>query len=287
MCCTTSLVQWTPVVDGVDFPGQPLDLIRAGRIHNMPILIGFNRDEAGFLVGVIGTILGKLVDNPAIPLLNARTYRMLIGKLFHEAAPEVCTRGCVCECAFIVTPLLFQILLAYPPRPYDTRYNLDQVIQIAGDYLVTCPTFDTLDAIGAHRQNDAPRQQHPIYVYSFNFAANFLPIWLLPRCRKRNICHAMELPFVFHTVRGFLVGMHERVASRCGRVLTADPLTNSTNRNVSPSSRRKSTPSPMPSSTIGRPLLQVIMTPSTRKVEVRPHSNLIPSPWTSMIMTMM
>ena len=92
----------------------------------------------------------------------------------------------------------------YPGKPWDTRHNLDQIVRLTGDYLVTCPLMDVADQLASKRMQDLHRS--PVYLYEFNYASEFLPSWLLQRCRGRNICHAMELPYVFHTVRGTLVG---------------------------------------------------------------------------------
>jgi carboxylesterase type B len=82
-------VQWTPVVDGDEFAGQPQDLMEAGRIHDVPILLGYNRDEASFVLAVLGTILRPIIDNPLFPIVNEKVYRMLARRVFREAAEEV------------------------------------------------------------------------------------------------------------------------------------------------------------------------------------------------------
>ena len=41
----TGRTQWTPIVDGVDVPGQPRELFEAGAFSRVPVLLGANRDE--------------------------------------------------------------------------------------------------------------------------------------------------------------------------------------------------------------------------------------------------
>jgi para-nitrobenzyl esterase len=41
----TGRTQWTPVVDGIEIPGQPRDLYEAGAFARVPTLLGVNRDE--------------------------------------------------------------------------------------------------------------------------------------------------------------------------------------------------------------------------------------------------
>ncbi|MFC0040202.1 carboxylesterase/lipase family protein [Actinomadura rayongensis] len=38
-------VPWAPVVDGTFLPGDPADLVRAGKFTRMPVMIGINREE--------------------------------------------------------------------------------------------------------------------------------------------------------------------------------------------------------------------------------------------------
>ena len=41
----TGRTQWTPIVDGIDIPGQPRELFEAGAFSRVPVLLGANRDE--------------------------------------------------------------------------------------------------------------------------------------------------------------------------------------------------------------------------------------------------
>jgi carboxylesterase type B len=42
-----NVLPWTPTIDGLDVPGQPLRLIREGKYKkNVQVIIGYNRDEA-------------------------------------------------------------------------------------------------------------------------------------------------------------------------------------------------------------------------------------------------
>jgi para-nitrobenzyl esterase len=45
-----SRVQWGPVVDGVEVPGQPRLLLETGAFHRVPVVVGTNRDEGWMFV---------------------------------------------------------------------------------------------------------------------------------------------------------------------------------------------------------------------------------------------
>ncbi len=41
----TGRTQWTPIVDGIDIPDEPRQLLEAGAVSHVPVLLGVNRDE--------------------------------------------------------------------------------------------------------------------------------------------------------------------------------------------------------------------------------------------------
>ena len=69
--------KFRPCVDGVVLPAAPLDLIRAGRHNDVPVIIGSNADE-----GTLFTKLQLRIRRPA-------GYRFLLGKAFGGRAGQV------------------------------------------------------------------------------------------------------------------------------------------------------------------------------------------------------
>jgi para-nitrobenzyl esterase len=58
-----------PWIDGVVVPGMPLDLIKRGHFHRVPVMVGANSQDANFLVGVlIDFTRGSPLTEADIPL---------------------------------------------------------------------------------------------------------------------------------------------------------------------------------------------------------------------------
>jgi carboxylesterase type B len=116
-------------------------------------------------------IFGNVLGSPE-PMITNDIYRALVGKVFRNDS--------------------LRVLSAYPPDAAgNITKNIDQIIELTTDYLARCPTIAM-----ALRRSTAP-----VYLYSFDFVAEFPPKWFLQRCLTRHVCHAMEIPYVFHSMQ--------------------------------------------------------------------------------------
>jgi carboxylesterase type B len=85
----------------------------------------------------------------------------------------------------------------YPLSENDIEYNSDQLVAMTTDYMVKCPNADVGHELARQTDQD-------VYVYSFDFFPTFLPSWLVRRCRKRDVCHAVDLPYTFHSLQNLV-----------------------------------------------------------------------------------
>jgi len=156
-----------PPIDGVTVPGQPRDLIAAGRFNNVPLIIGTNRDEGTYFIAVAANAAGRA--------LTEADYDAVIRTNFGTAA----------------TPA---IEAAYPVSAYPSPAQALAAIQT--DSFFACPS----DAV---RRALAPQ----IAVWGYEFAAsgpvqNF-PLPPAPSDLALGDSHTTELAYVFgHDGRG-------------------------------------------------------------------------------------
>ncbi len=109
-------VTWGPNVDGVTLAKQPLDLVRAGSFHKVPVLLGTNRDE--------GTLLVKAAGKH---MMNLSQYTAAVNKMFGLGATWVFTY--------------------YPATSFKSPGAA--MAAILGDLVFVCPARRTARALSA------------------------------------------------------------------------------------------------------------------------------------------
>ena len=105
----SGLVQWSPVIDGVEFPDFPEKLAAAGKIHNVPVLLGSNRDE--------GTLFTHAPHD-----LNASNYKGYLEQRFGKDLGDT-------------------VYKQYPLANYESPWWA--VSHVIGDAAMTCPARRT------------------------------------------------------------------------------------------------------------------------------------------------
>ncbi|KAI3637842.1 hypothetical protein MIR68_004491 [Amoeboaphelidium protococcarum] len=169
------LLLWNPVVDGEEVVDQPLDLMTVGKVAPVPILMGINKHETGFVAAFLDEIFGTLLGRKHPPFYGFM-YKLLMQGVFRDASAKV--------------------LQLYPSHGKRVDRNLDMLVDATSDYMAVCPVTKVAKALAS---------QQAIYVYSFEYHAKYLPVWFMRRCKSKSVCHAMELPYVFHSLQNNLI----------------------------------------------------------------------------------
>jgi para-nitrobenzyl esterase len=160
-----SLGQFSPHIDGVVLPEAPRTAIRAGRFHQVPVLLGNNADE--------GT------------LFIALAFELQRGTPMTEAELQAMVKGNAGDSG--LAALASSIVLeAYRPSRYGSP-NL-AAAALLGDSLFACPTQFLARALSDHV---------PTYVYEFQ--EKNAPVFVNDPFMPWGAFHASELPFVFGT----------------------------------------------------------------------------------------
>jgi para-nitrobenzyl esterase len=153
--------RFAPIVDGVELPERPLQAVRDGYARDIPFLIGVNRDESKFYV------------NPKRAMLDDEQLAQRVRAILpHRAREKVAT-----------------VIATY--RASRASRNLPHTNNDILDALGTAATF----TIPTSRLAEAQAKHQPdTFVYLFD--------WESPARRGAlGACHALELSFVFGTVR--------------------------------------------------------------------------------------
>jgi para-nitrobenzyl esterase len=99
-------VYWQPVVDGLEIPDQPRDLVEAGAFHRVPTIIGTNRDEGA----------GSFITRSFPAGVSVEQYEGWLATEFGASAPLV--------------------LAAYPPEGFASPG--DAMARVLGDGQFVC-----------------------------------------------------------------------------------------------------------------------------------------------------
>jgi len=121
-------VDWAPTVDGVELTDLPEVLAAAGKIHDVPTLLGTNHDE--------GTEFSRAPHD-----LNASTYMAYLVQRFSKPIADA------------VAPL-------YPPGDYESAWWAET--HIIGDGLMSCPARRSSRWMMA-----APERKSPVFLYFY------------------------------------------------------------------------------------------------------------------------
>ena len=58
-------MDWGPVIDGVELTRSPADLAAEGKLHDVPVLLGTNRDEGTMFVRLASARMHAGLRRPA------------------------------------------------------------------------------------------------------------------------------------------------------------------------------------------------------------------------------
>ncbi|KAA0150047.1 hypothetical protein FNF29_05488 [Cafeteria roenbergensis] len=121
-------VDWAPTIDGVDLTDFPEVLAAAGKIHDVPTLLGSNADE--------GTEFSRAPKD-----LNATGYMPYLEQRFSK-------------------PIADKVAPYYPPEDYTNPWWAET--HIIGDGLLSCPTRRS-----SRWMAQAPGRKSPVFTYFY------------------------------------------------------------------------------------------------------------------------
>ncbi|XP_068234043.1 juvenile hormone esterase-like [Palaemon carinicauda] len=165
---------FAPRVDGDYIPADPVQLVKEGRYHHVPIMMGINRDEGSLISGemywdkTIIKLLVKHFDKYGPPSL--------------ELQPD--------EDPINTSTVVYDYYLGGLNFDYE---NADNLTRLYGDRLFNMP----LDWLTQMMGDDDDVFRWELRHKGENSVLNFFP-GLDKRLRSRWICHGDELIYIFH-----------------------------------------------------------------------------------------
>jgi len=173
------ILTWMPYVDNINLFGQPYsEALRGNIATNVDVIVGNMRDETALFtqfvdlpLGIIGGITGRDLEVP----MYEEQYIRAVNVIWKDKADAV--------------------LAQYPPLP-DNANNWRMVVDFLQFYLWECTSRSL--AIGASNKIG-----NNVYTYTFVHVPQYMrgpefgEDW--QGCRTKYACHAMELPYTFHT----------------------------------------------------------------------------------------
>jgi len=161
------LDEWAPVIDGVEVVAEPALLAAQGKVHDVPVMLGTNRDE--------GTLFVPVTANA-----SDADFAYWVNKTFttgHDAAV---------------------LNSVYSPSKYNATKDATAAFwalaAILGDGLMTCPARRSARILG----QDAARKSGT-WRYFFQHELSLLrTIEAVGKTHAYGVCHGSELPLVFH-----------------------------------------------------------------------------------------
>ena len=145
----------------IDLPDEPRKLFALNKTSGVPILVGFNTDEANVFI------------YPKYPTgLNSSEYVHSMHQFLQQHDPE----------DNLNSSQFSQVLHAYPAQ-VDSRQVFSEFLT---DWFFRCETMHTASVYSQHHNQ--------VHMYRFNQRASFQRSSPIP-----GVYHGMELPFVFGT----------------------------------------------------------------------------------------
>ena len=178
---TTYESPFTPVVDGVVIPSDPLDMLRSGDFSKIDYMSGVNHDEYSlFLLPHVGDTIH--IDTDGQASINSTVFSTTVD---HElSGPGGPIAGVPSSNKAIRDAVMYEYT-NWTNRSSDEA-RLQQLIQAGSDSLFTCP----LTQVAQSWTNASYASQGAkLYVYRFSHTTGIFPSWA-------GVPHASELPFV-------------------------------------------------------------------------------------------
>lgn len=157
-------LQWTPVVDNVDLFDQPIYLLSKGQVEPIPFIVGTTSEESIYFIY-------QAFTSPVSALERDVVQGVIIPRGYEK------------------------LQKLYPPSKGDNRPGL---AAMGTDVSFTCTTRYAV--WGAANYTAMQEAHNTMWLYVFNHSISFDP-WgkEFDYCNGHS-CHAIELPFVFHTL---------------------------------------------------------------------------------------
>jgi para-nitrobenzyl esterase len=155
---TQGQLEWSPAIDGVVVVDDPRVLAAAGKIANVPVMLGFNRDE--------GTLFA-----PSDYTLNASDYEQAIS-------------------TWIGADMAADVAGEYPPANYSTPWWA--LTAILRDSQMLCPGRNLATYLNSPSRVNGTK---PVFVYYFVHELVLLTI--VDLFKPLGVCHGSELIPVF------------------------------------------------------------------------------------------
>eukprot|EP00038_Savillea_parva_P017986 m.22098 g.22098 ORF g.22098 m.22098 type:complete len:555 (+) comp3954_c0_seq1:100-1764(+) len=164
--CKSALLDWAPTVDGVELTAHPRDLLAKGLAHDVPVILGTNRNEGTEFVDMSQTA-------------NDSLYALTIESEFGSALGS-------------------QILQQYPTSRYEATKGGTAawwaLTDVWGDVAMTCAAHDTVRQLAS-----TPGRNSSVFLYAFQHELDVLSaLDYVQKNHAFGCCHASELPLVFH-----------------------------------------------------------------------------------------
>lgn len=160
------LDEWAPVIDGVEVVAEPALLAAQGKVYDVPVMLGTNRDEGTLFV-------------PVKADATDANFTYWINRTFNAR-----------DAALLNT--------VYNPSKYNATKDASAAFwalaAILGDGLMTCPARRS-----AHILGQDPNRTSGTFRYFFQHELSLLKtIEAVGKTHAYGVCHGSELALVFH-----------------------------------------------------------------------------------------
>lgn len=171
-------------------------LSNRGSMFDIPILLGTNRDEASILEWILqaSPFFRHSLDagyfNGLQRPWSGQIYKSMVRYIFHEHAPTVLERFPPID----NTQRGDMVFQAGDEVPHNKLFqsNAEQFWHMMTDFVFQCPIQNIIHRLSTSSKNLT------LFHYSFDFVPEYLN-HIGGFCAAKRVCHAVELPYVFHS----------------------------------------------------------------------------------------
>ncbi|EAL61656.1 hypothetical protein DDB_G0291344 [Dictyostelium discoideum AX4] len=169
-----TFLPWTPVVDGVLITDQPLALIQKGDYNKVPIIVGTVRNEALVFVAGIALDISKIEYIGGLIDIFGLSHEIKIYELY---------------------------------KPFINGSNFMDTLGVVGtDYIFVCPVRNAAMYLSTN-------SDFPVYTYQFQHVSSFNPYGNGYDYCADQVCHGLELPYVFGNAGQYTFSAQEQILS--------------------------------------------------------------------------
>jgi para-nitrobenzyl esterase len=162
---TSAFLEWSPAIDGVEILDDPRVLLEAGKVADVPVMLGFNQDE---------------------------------GTMFVRAPKDLNASGYVAEIASVLPgPLSSVVAAEYPCSDFTSDLGQSNcwwgIAQVERDFAFAYPVVHTATTLSTLPSRASSNQVFAYYYTHVLFIVDIVDIFKPYRC-----FHGSELPAVFN-----------------------------------------------------------------------------------------